>query len=140
MKWMKHADFEVVRYAETYARKSSDGSMARKFDHLLKIVYNLDPEEFTPTRCLEMVGEFFSIFQSSWAKFHNGWMTIGLLVILENLVWSFRLVWSFSDGKWTDWEGRRFFLKIFSFLLMGVALVGEHESVPAIVGAFGGYF
>ncbi|KAL1243318.1 GPI ethanolamine phosphate transferase [Trichinella spiralis] len=78
--------YQVIRYTETYLRNFHDSVLTERFSSLLKIFNNLEADELTVEKSLDIVHKVNSIFLDSWAKFHLGWMTLGIVTILETIV------------------------------------------------------
>ncbi|VDP10345.1 unnamed protein product, partial [Soboliphyme baturini] len=123
--------YQVIRYTETYLSNFHDALLSERFASLLNIFYSLDSEELTVDKCLDIVGKVGQIFANCWAKFHLGWMMLGILAVGETFLWS--LVSIFGDAdRWRS--DRTIFLKSSIFGLFLWAVLAQNESIPPIIG------
>ncbi len=56
-----------MRYAQSYAKQTSDSALVDRIDSLLRIFDSLTPEELTTQRALETVADVQRLFRDSWA-------------------------------------------------------------------------
>ncbi|KRY76462.1 GPI ethanolamine phosphate transferase 3, partial [Trichinella pseudospiralis] len=122
--------YQVIRYTETYLRNFHDSVLTERFSSLLKIFNNLEADELTAEKSLDIVHKVNTIFLDSWAKFHLGWMTLGIVTILETIVSSLVIV-RFPDRAES---GRLLFLKCLHFALFFWAVLARNESIPPVIG------
>ncbi|OUC46084.1 hypothetical protein D917_01681 [Trichinella nativa] len=122
--------YQVIRYTETYLRNFHDSVLTERFSSLLKIFNNLEADELTVEKSLDIIHKVNSIFLDSWAKFHLGWMTLGIVTILETIVSSLVMV-RFPDRAES---GRLLFLKSLHFALFFWAVLARNESIPPVIG------
>ncbi|CDW56557.1 hypothetical protein TTRE_0000483701, partial [Trichuris trichiura] len=115
---------------ETYLRNFHDTMLTERLSPLLKIFNALEPDELTVHKSIEIIRRVSAVFQDCWAKYHLGWILLGILAILEAILSS--LVLTRSQGSFGG--GRAVLLKCFSIFLYLWATFARNESIPPVVG------
>uniref|UniRef100_A0A5S6QEN9 GPI ethanolamine phosphate transferase 3, catalytic subunit n=1 Tax=Trichuris muris TaxID=70415 RepID=A0A5S6QEN9_TRIMR len=122
--------YQVMRYMETYLRNFHDAMLTERLSPLLKIFNGLEPNELTVNKSIKMLSRVGAVFLDCWAKYHLGWILLGILAILETILSSLVLIR--SQGSFGS--GRAVLLKFVHFILYLWATLARNESIPPIVG------
>ncbi|KHJ47513.1 hypothetical protein D918_02373 [Trichuris suis] len=120
----------VIRYMETYLRNFHDTMLTERLSPLLKIFNALEPDELTVDKSIEIINRVGAVFVDCWAKYHLGWILLGILAILKTILSSLVLIR--SQGSFGG--GRAVLLKSVSFCLYLWATLARNESIPPVVG------